>query len=141
MCESPGVNLLVRRRGASMRYSMIVALIAALQGAAGVSLAGAAAHVEASPLLSTASQFLMLHAAAGLALAALLATDVTNPRGLRAGAFALQAGVALFSLDLVARVYLGGKLFAFAAPIGGGLTILSWLGLAVWAALSLRNQK
>ena len=124
-----------------MRYSMIVALIAALQGAAGVSLAGAAAHVEASPLLSTASQFLMLHAAAGLALAALLAVNAPNPRGLRAGALALQTGVALFSLDLVARVYLGGKLFAFAAPIGGGLTILAWLGLAVWAGMGLRNPE
>jgi uncharacterized membrane protein YgdD (TMEM256/DUF423 family) len=124
-----------------MRYSLIVALIAALQGAAGVSLAGAAAHVEASPLLSTASQFLMLHAAAGLALAALLAQEAPNPGGLRAAVLALQAGVALFATDLVARVYLGGKLFAYAAPIGGGLTILAWLGLVIWAALSLRNLK
>lgn len=124
-----------------MRYTLIVALIAALQGAAGVSLAGAAAHVEASPLLSTASQFLMLHAAAGLALAALLAQEAPNPGGLRAAVLALQAGVALFATDLVARVYLGGKLFAYAAPIGGGLTILAWLGLVIWAALSLRNLK
>jgi uncharacterized membrane protein YgdD (TMEM256/DUF423 family) len=124
-----------------MRYSLIAALIAALQGAAGVSLAGAAAHVEASPLLSTASQFLMLHAAAGLALAALLAQEAPNPGGLRAAVLALQAGVALFATDLVARVYLGGKLFAYAAPIGGGLTILAWLGLVIWAALSLRNLK
>jgi uncharacterized membrane protein YgdD (TMEM256/DUF423 family) len=124
-----------------MRYSLIAALIAALQGAAGVSLAGAAAHVEASPLISTASQFLMLHAAAGLALAALLAQEAPNPGGLRAAVLALQAGVALFATDLVARFYLGGKLFAYAAPIGGGLTILAWLGLVIWAALSLRNLK
>ena len=118
---------------------MIVALIAALEGAAGVSLAGAAAHVDASPLLATASQFLMLHAAAGLSAAALLAAGAPNPVGLRAVALALQAGVALFASDLVARVYLGGKLFPYAAPIGGGLTILSWLGLAIWAAMGLRN--
>ena len=124
-----------------MRYSLIAALIAALQGAAGVSLAGAAAHVEASPLLSTASQFLMTHAAVGLALAAFLAHDPPNPGGLRAAVLALQTGVALFATDLVARAYLGGKLFAYAAPIGGGVTILAWLGLVIWAALSLRKSK
>lgn len=124
-----------------MNLPMIVALIAALQGAAGVSVAGAAAHVEASPLLATASQFLMIHAAAGLSLAALLSVDAPNPRGLRAVTFALQAGVALFASDLVARAYLGGKLFAFAAPIGGGLTIISWLGLAVWAGLGVRRSQ
>lgn len=124
-----------------MRYLTIVALIAALQGAAGVSLAAAAAHVDAAPMLSTASQFLMIHAAAGLALAALLAVDAPNPGGLRAAALSLQAGVALFASDLVARVYLGGKLFPYAAPIGGGLTILAWLGLAVWAALGARKLK
>ena len=124
-----------------MRYSMIAALIAALQGAAGVSLAGAAAHVEASPLLSTASQFLMTHAAVGLALASFLVREVPYPGGLRAEVLALQTGVALFATDLVARSFLGGKLFAYAAPIGGGLTILAWLGLVIWAALSLRQTK
>ena len=38
--EAPGVNFPVRGESADMRYSLIVALIAALQGAAGVSLAG-----------------------------------------------------------------------------------------------------
>lgn len=120
---------------------MIVALIAALQGAAGVTLAAAAAHVDASPLLATASHFLMLHAAAGLALAALLNAAPPFPRILTSAAFALQAGVSLFSADLAARVFLGGKLFAFAAPMGGGLTILAWLGIAIWAAPSVRKPK
>jgi len=124
-----------------MRYSMLIALIAAVEGLAGVALAGAAAHVDASPLLTTASQFLMVHAAAGLALSALVGIEAPHPGGLKAAALALQAGVALFATDLVARVYLGGKLFAYAAPIGGGLTILSWLGLAVWAALGVRKPK
>lgn len=124
-----------------MRFSMIVALIAALQGAAGVTLAAAAAHVDASPLLATASHFLMVHAAAGIGLAALLAAALPFS-GLLAGvALALQTGVVLFSVDLSARVFLGGKLFAFAAPMGGGLTILAWLGIAIWAALSLRKVK
>lgn len=124
-----------------MRISMLIALIAALEGAAGVALAAAAAHVDASPLLSTASQFLMVHAAAGLALSALVGAEPPHPTGLRAGALALQAGVALFASDLAARVYLGGKLFAYAAPIGGGLTILAWLGLAIWAAFGVSKAK
>ena len=124
-----------------MRVSMIVALIAALQGAAGVSLAAMAAHVDASPLLATASQFLMIHAAAGVGLAALLTPALPFSGILAGAALALQAGVSLFSADLAARVFLGGKLFAFAAPMGGGLTILSWLGVALWAALSARKPK
>lgn len=120
-----------------MRLPFFVATIAALQGAAGVSLAAAAAHVDASPLLATASQFLMIHAAAGLALAALLRTTPPATAWLALAAFALQAGVTLFSADLAARVYMAGKLFPFAAPIGGGLTILSWCALAIWGALAI----
>jgi uncharacterized membrane protein YgdD (TMEM256/DUF423 family) len=112
----------------------ILTTVAALQGGAGVSLAAAAAHVDANPLLATASQFLMIHAAAGLALAG-RADAVTLGRRLFAGAaLAMQAGVTLFAGDLVARVYLGGKLFPYAAPVGGSLTILAWFALAAWGA-------
>jgi uncharacterized membrane protein YgdD (TMEM256/DUF423 family) len=117
-----------------MRKASTIATIAALQGAAGVSLAAAAAHVDANPLLATASQFLMIHAAVGLALSAQARGAPPFRSVLLAGAFALQAGVTLFAADLAARVYLGGKLFPFAAPIGGGLTILAWLILAGWGA-------
>jgi uncharacterized membrane protein YgdD (TMEM256/DUF423 family) len=115
----------------------LIATVAALQGAAGVSLAAAAAHVDANPLLATASQFLMIHAAAGLALSALASNDPPLRRLLAGAALALQAGVTLFSADLAARVYLGGKLFPFAAPLGGGTTILAWAVLAVWGASGL----
>ena len=124
-----------------MRLSLVIATIAALQGAAGVALAAAAAHVDANPLLATASQFLMIHACAGLALAALARTSPPATRWLCGGAFALQAGVTLFSADLAARVYLGGKLFAFAAPSGGGLTIIAWLTLAAWGAFSALQSR
>ncbi|QGM99254.1 DUF423 domain-containing protein [Methylocystis parvus] len=123
-----------------MKTPSIVATVAALQGAAGVALAAAAAHVDANPLLSTASQFLTLHAAAGLALAALARTAPAYPRFLSAATFLLQAGVTLFSADLAARVYLGGKLFPFAAPMGGSATILAWLALAVWGALGIARR-
>jgi uncharacterized membrane protein YgdD (TMEM256/DUF423 family) len=123
-----------------MKEASIIATVAALQGAAGVGLAAAAAHVDANPLLATASQFLTLHAAAGLGLAALARTSPPLPRFLTAAAFALQAGVTLFSADLAARVYLGGKLFPFAAPMGGSLTIVAWLALAVWGGLATARR-
>jgi uncharacterized membrane protein YgdD (TMEM256/DUF423 family) len=123
-----------------VKKTSVIATVAALQGAAGVSLAAAAAHVDANPLLATASQFLMIHAGAGLALAALARTSPPFPRFLAGAAFALQAGVTLFSADLAARVYLGGKLFPFAAPMGGGLTIVAWLGLALWGAAGIARR-
>ncbi len=117
-----------------MHLPSIIAALAGLQGAAGVSLAAAAAHVDANPLLTAASQFLMIHAAAGLGLSALAAGTPPLRRFLIGAALALQAGVTLFSADLAARVYLGGKLFPYAAPTGGSLTILAWLALAIWGA-------
>lgn len=123
-----------------MRQASIIAAVAALQGAAGVALAAAAAHVDANPLVGTASQFLTIHAGAGLALSALTRTAPAFPRILAGAAFALQAGVTLFSADLAARVYLGGKLFPFAAPIGGSLTILAWLALALWGAAGIARR-
>jgi uncharacterized membrane protein YgdD (TMEM256/DUF423 family) len=115
----------------------LIALIAALQGAGGVTLAAAAAHIAQSELLATASSFLMIHAAAGLALAALAAARATPEPGLIAAAFALQAGVTLFAIDLAARGLGFGKLFPYAAPLGGSLTILAWLALALWAGWRL----
>lgn len=124
-----------------MPLASLLTTVAALQGAAGVSLAAAAAHVDANPLLATASQFLMIHAAAGLALAA--RADGDNPPGrlFAVAALALQVGVTLFSSDLAARVYFGGKLFPYAAPIGGSLTILSWLAIAIWGAMQMRRPE
>ncbi len=115
------------------REVSLIMMIAALQGAAGVSLAAAAAHVDGSAKLATASLFLMVHAGAGLALAALAASTPAANR-LAQATFALQAGVTLFAADLALRVLGSGKLFTYAAPIGGSLTILSWLAVAIWAA-------
>lgn len=120
-----------------MRVALFMALVAAIEGAAGVSVAGASAHVDPNPLLVTASQFLMVHAAAGVGLAALCAREPPGPRWLASTVFALQAGVGLFAADLCARASFGAKLFPFAAPLGGGLTILAWLTLAGWAAVAL----
>jgi uncharacterized membrane protein YgdD (TMEM256/DUF423 family) len=115
------------------RAAYVIAAIAALQGAAGVILAAAAAHVDANPLLANASQFLMIHAAAGLGLSALASGAPARARWLAGASYAMQAGVTLFAADLASRVYLAGKLFPYAAPIGGGATILAWAALAAWA--------
>ncbi|BGE84497.1 MULTISPECIES: DUF423 domain-containing protein [Methylosinus] len=122
----------------------IIVFVAALEGAAGVVAAAAAAHVEASPLLDTASRFLMIHAAAGLALAALAASVGSSLRWLLAATFAMQAGAALFSGDLAVRALAGTRLFPYAAPIGGSLLIASWAALAVFAlvcALRARTDR
>jgi uncharacterized membrane protein YgdD (TMEM256/DUF423 family) len=124
-----------------MALAALLTSVAALQGAAGVSLAAATAHVDANPLLATASQFLMIHAAAGLALAARAADPgLARPRLFAGAALALQAGVTLFSADLAARVYLGTRLFPFAAPMGGSLTILAWTALAIWGAAGIARR-
>jgi uncharacterized membrane protein YgdD (TMEM256/DUF423 family) len=120
--------------------TLVIALIAALHGAAGVAIAAAAAHVDDSALLATASQFLMVHAGAGLALAALARGEPPSARRLCFATLALQAGVTLFSADLAVRVYGAGRLFPNAAPIGGSLTILSWLAIALWAAVGLTRR-
>ncbi len=118
----------------------VLTLIAAVQGAAGVILAGAAAHLENAAHLSTASLFLMTHAPAGLALAALLSGGVDASRAFAAAGFALQAGVTLFSADLAARALGSGRLFPYAAPIGGSLTIAAWIALAAIAAVTLAGR-
>jgi uncharacterized membrane protein YgdD (TMEM256/DUF423 family) len=112
-------------------------IIAALQGAAGIALAAAAAHVEGAANLGVASQFLLFHAGAGLGLASLARQPLGRAKWLSGAAFVLQASVTLFSSDLVSRVYLESRLFPYAAPIGGSLTILSWLALAGWATAEL----
>lgn len=120
----------------AQRTAYVIAFFAALEGAAGVILAAAAAHVDANPLLTTASHFLTMHAAAGLGLAALARTTPARVAMLAVATFALQAGVALFAADLASRVYLGAKLFSHAAPIGGGLTIFAWAAISAWGLLN-----
>ena len=107
----------------------ILAAIAALTGAAGVASAAAAAHASANPLLATMSQMLMIHAAAILGVLA-LGRGAPNEVWFAGAAGMMVLGVGLFAGDLAARVWLGGKLFPFAAPLGGGLMIAAWIAAA-----------
>ena len=109
-----------------------LALLAALMGAGGVALAAASTHAGGGELGRTASEFLVIHAAALLGVAA-NARSAAGPRVMRlvAAGAALALGTLLFAGDLSSRAFAGGKLFPFAAPAGGSLMILGWIALAL----------
>ncbi len=122
------------------RALFLLAAFAALLGAAGVSLAAVAAHRVDSPALATAATMLMIHAVAGLAIAALAASSQASRRWCFLGAFMLAA-VALFSGDIALNTMAGFHLFPMAAPTGGSLLIASWLAVAVLAVLEWKNAR
>ncbi|MGD0562700.1 MAG: DUF423 domain-containing protein [Roseiarcus sp.] len=108
----------------------ILAILACLMGAGGVALGALAAHADGGEFAKTASLFLVLHAAALVGISAHVRI-AEGSKSLAIAGFALAAGAILFSGDLAARAFLGGRLFPFAAPTGGSLMILSWLALAI----------
>ena len=116
------------------RLLRILIILAAIMGADGVILAAASAHQGDAARLAPASSMLLFHAAAVLAVAALVERGVIDVRIGIAAAWGFVIAAALFAGDLTLRQYAGHGLFAFAAPIGGTLLILSWLLLAVAAA-------
>lgn len=103
-------------------------VFAGLGGAIGVALSAAAAHNVDMPNLGTAANMLLFHAPVFLALGLASQNKVRNIAGLT-----LSAGLLLFAGDLLARTYLGSRLFPMAAPTGGLLLIAGWLGIAVSA--------
>lgn len=110
----------------------LLILAAGLCGAAGVALSAVAAH-GASPNMATAATFLVVHAPVLLVVGLSWFNTL-----MRWAAVILFIGVALFAADLVVRGLAGDRLFAMAAPIGGGLTILGWLGIAAAALFPRR---
>lgn len=104
-------------------------LAGGLFGAAGVALSAVAAHAGGGGI-GTAANFLLFHAPLFLALGL---AGAAATRLMRIGGWVVFAGVLLFAGDLVARHYLGDRLFPMAAPTGGSLTILGWLVVAASA--------
>jgi uncharacterized membrane protein YgdD (TMEM256/DUF423 family) len=98
---------------------------AGLCGAAGVALSAVAAHAGGGNV-GTAANFLLVHAPAFLAVGLLGAG-----RWLNIAAGVLFLGLMLFAGDLLARDYLGTRLFPGAAPAGGVLMIAGWIGIAI----------
>lgn len=110
-----------------MNVAIVFQLLGGLAGAAGVALSALAAHVGGANT-ATAATMLLAHAPA------LLAVGLTNAGRptLWAAAF-LALGVALFCGDLLMRELTGDPLLPMAAPAGGILMIVGWLGLAIAA--------
>ncbi|CDX11162.1 conserved membrane hypothetical protein [Mesorhizobium sp. ORS 3324] len=107
--------------------SRILVLAGGLVGAAGVALSAAAAH-RGGAFTGTAASFLLMHAPVFLAIGL-----AGGNRGLRIASLVLLVGLLLFSGDLLARDFLGSRLFPMSAPIGGTLLIAGWLAIAVSA--------
>ena len=112
-----------------------LAAFAALAGLLGVAGSAAAAHTSGGETLRTASQFLLFHAPAILALTGLAAAGLTRGALTRAAAGALVLGLALFSGDLAMRALTGQALFPMAAPAGGIVLMSGWLLVAVAALI------
>lgn len=124
-----------------MQAAAALAAYAGLAGAIGVALAAAGAHGAALSALTPAAQFLMIHAAAALAVSA-MATRAVHPGAFLLAALVLLVGVSLFSGDIAARTLWGNRLFPMAAPIGGSTMIIGWLVLSaagIWEVFAHRG--
>lgn len=122
------------------RWAFALVAVAALGGAGGVIEAAAAAHGTANPLLQTSANFLLLSAAASIAMAACSSASPQRRVWFLAAGSILIAGSLLFCGDLTARVFWEHKLFAFAAPAGGSLMIVGWLTAALAALIACFGQ-
>ena len=110
----------------------LLILAAGLCGATGVALSAVAAH-GGSPNTATAATLLVVHAPALLVVGLIFFNAV-----MRWAAVILLLGLALFAGDMVSRDFLDTRLFAMAAPAGGGLMIVGWLGIALAALFPRR---
>jgi uncharacterized membrane protein YgdD (TMEM256/DUF423 family) len=118
--------------------SQVFVIFAGLYGALGVAFAAVAAHGGAATTLGSASQMLLFHASALLALG-LYGRTAGLGTVFQAGGGALLLGVLLFAGDLASRHYRGGQgLFPMAAPSGGSLMILGWALILIGGALLRR---
>jgi len=102
-------------------------LVGGLVGAAGVALSAAAAHAGGGNV-GTAANFLLFHAPL---LVAVGLPGLAAGKMLRAAALIVLVGLLVFTGDLLARDYLGDRLFPMAAPTGGTLMIAGWLAVAL----------
>ena len=118
----------------------LLMLIGTLYGALGVIMAALAGHAMPGSTLGLGAQFLMIHAAALIALGVALETGLVAEQVGRIGAYLLLGGTALFSGDMAVRAFLHMPLFPMVAPIGGFLMIGGWL-LSGWAILTAPRKR
>lgn len=113
-----------------------LAVYAGLAGAAGVALAAAGAHGAGLSALTPAAQFLVMQAAAALAVIA-VGLHASHPAGFLIAALLLLVGVTLFSGSVTTHTLWGVRPFPMAAPTGGTIMIVGWLVLSVTAVWEL----
>lgn len=112
---------------------------ACLAGLLGVAASAAAAHIAGADSLKTAAQFLLFHAPAIIAFAALASAGGVRPSLARAAAALLVLGLCLFCGDLAMRALLQRALLPMAAPTGGFALMAGWLVGIVCALLPART--
>ncbi len=122
------------------RADLGIAVAAGLLGAAGVTLAAVAAHRLPTPAMASAAQMLMVHAVAVLAISAWAVRSAHAAGWWRTAARVMLLGVALFAGDIALRGFEVGQLFPMAAPVGGSLTIFSWVLVSIAAAIDWRRS-
>ena len=110
-----------------LNWVRVLFLAAGLMGAAGVAASAVAAHLAGGAALTTAAQFLMIHAAAIAGLGALALQALRGRIALLVGASAILIGTLMFSGDLALRALMGIKLLWGTAPVGGMVMIAGWL--------------
>jgi uncharacterized membrane protein YgdD (TMEM256/DUF423 family) len=115
-----------------MAERLLLAL-GALAGLLGVAFSAMATHMTGSGTLEVAASFLLFHAAALVGLAALILGGHIGRKAALLAGYVLVTGLCLFSGDLALRALAGRALFPNAAPTGGVLLMLGWLGVGVAA--------
>jgi uncharacterized membrane protein YgdD (TMEM256/DUF423 family) len=125
-----------------MRKLALTAIaLAGLAGGAGVTLSALSAHGTAGgPLLETSAHFLMLHAAAAIAVCGVVLAAPQYGAWFLVPAALFILGGSLFGADLATRALTGTRLFPMAAPIGGTLLIVGWGTVAAAAAAAARAK-
>jgi uncharacterized membrane protein YgdD (TMEM256/DUF423 family) len=122
------------------KWACAAAAVAGLTGAGGIILAAAAAHGVPDPRLQTAANFLLLHAAATLAVCGLALAVPRRGIWFLGAAGLLLSGSLLFGGDLSARALAGTRLFPMAAPLGGTLLIFGWAWVTLAALIVMRQS-
>lgn len=119
---------------------LILIVLAGLMGVSGIILAAVGVHVAPGAGLNSAAYMLLFHATAVLGGAALVQQRLLWRPMMLVVLAAWVLGTVLFSSDIALRAFTGSRMFAMAAPTGGIILILAWIGLAAAAIGALARS-
>lgn len=117
----------------------IIVAVAGCMGLAGTALAAADAHLGGGTLTRLAAEFLLIHAAAMLGLAALAGGGGRGALWFLLSAGLLGAATTIFSADLALAGWFDWHPFPPAAPLGGMGLVLGWFGVVTAAVMEWRG--